>query len=198
MPYSFESHRGLAGRGRSEGAANVLEAARRVDVHRVVQVSSSEGYGTAQIRADPGVTSPSAHNRHAPRPKVRERAPLAASPRVTPFRRGTVVLARPFNTYGPRQSARAVIPAVITQALLGDRIELGTTSTTRDFLFVEDTARGLARCAEVNGIEGETFNFGTGLEYSIAERGDPRILDSGRHRRARRVDGRGASPPGQQ
>jgi dTDP-glucose 4,6-dehydratase len=78
-----------------------------------------------------------------------------------------VVLARPFNTFGPRQSARAVIPTVITQALTRDRIELGTLDPTRDFLYVGDTVEGLARCAEVEGIEGEVFNLGTGQECSI-------------------------------
>jgi dTDP-glucose 4,6-dehydratase len=80
-----------------------------------------------------------------------------------------VVVARPFNTFGPRQSARAVIPTVITQALGRDRIELGALSPTRDFTFVEDTAAALAVCAEVDGIEGETFNFGSGEEHGVGD-----------------------------
>ena len=80
-----------------------------------------------------------------------------------------VVVARPFNTFGPRQSARAVIPTIITQALVRDRIELGALSPTRDFTFVEDTAAGIAACAAVDGVEGEVFNFGTGEEHSVGD-----------------------------
>ena len=79
------------------------------------------------------------------------------------------MIARPFNTYGPRQSARAVIPTIISQALTRDRIELGSLAPTRDFQFVEDTARALAVCGEVDGIDGETFNFGTGEEHVIGD-----------------------------
>lgn len=83
-----------------------------------------------------------------------------------------MVLARPFNSFGPRQSARAVIPTIITQALTRDRVELGALSPTRDFTFVEDTATALAACAEVDGIEGETFNVGSGEERSVGEIAD--------------------------
>jgi dTDP-glucose 4,6-dehydratase len=80
-----------------------------------------------------------------------------------------VVLARPFNTFGPRQSTRAVIPTIVTQALTRERIELGALEPTRDFLYVGDTVEGLARCAEVEGVEGEVFNLGTGREHSIRD-----------------------------
>ena len=80
-----------------------------------------------------------------------------------------MVVARPFNTYGPRQSARAVIPTIVTQALARDVVELGATDPTRDFLFVEDTVRGMMRCAEAEGVEGEVINLGTGIEISIGE-----------------------------
>ena len=76
---------------------------------------------------------------------------------------------RPFNTFGPRQSARAVIPTIISQALTRDRIELGSTETTRDFLYVEDTVLGIMRCGEAAGIEGEVINLGTGVEISVAD-----------------------------
>jgi dTDP-glucose 4,6-dehydratase len=80
-----------------------------------------------------------------------------------------VVVARPFNTFGPRQSARAVIPALITQALGREEVELGSTHPTRDFLYVEDLIRGLIRCAEAEGVEGEVINLGSGSEISIAD-----------------------------
>ena len=164
IPYSFKHPREYVA-ANIEGTINVLEAARRWDVQRVVQVSSSEVYGTAQI-----VPIPESHPLHPQSPYAATKvgADQLALSYWHAFRL-PVVLARPFNTYGPRQSARAVIPTVITQALGRNRIELGATSTTRDFMFVEDTARALARCAEVDGVEGETFNFGTGKEYSIDE-----------------------------
>jgi nucleoside-diphosphate-sugar epimerase len=80
-----------------------------------------------------------------------------------------VVVARPFNTFGPRQSARAVIPTLITQALALESVELGSTHPTRDFLYVEDLARGFRRCVEADGVEGEVINLGTGTEISIAD-----------------------------
>lgn len=80
-----------------------------------------------------------------------------------------VVVARPFNTFGPRQSARAVIPTLITQALALESVELGSTHPTRDFLYVEDLARGFRRCVEADGVEGEVINLGTGAEISIRD-----------------------------
>ena len=164
IPYSFKHPREYVS-ANVEGTLNVLEAARRWDVQRIVQVSSSEVYGTAQI-----VPIPESH-------PLRPQSPYAASKLGADQLALTywhsyglpVVLARPFNTYGPRQSARAVIPTVITQALAREKVELGATRPTRDFMFVEDTVRGLARCAAADGIEGETFNLGTGIEYSIAD-----------------------------
>ena len=103
-----------------------------------------------------------------------------------------VVVARPFNTFGPRQSARAVIPTIISQALARDVIELGATEPTRDFLYVEDTARGLMRCAEADGIEGEVINLGTGIEISIGDVVE-RVLASSSTRRAGRRSTRSAS-----
>jgi nucleoside-diphosphate-sugar epimerase len=87
-----------------------------------------------------------------------------------------VVVARPFNTYGPRQSARAVIPTIATQALARDVVELGATSPTRDFLYVEDTAAGIVACSEADGVEGEVVNLGTGSEISIGDLAE-RILE---------------------
>jgi NAD dependent epimerase/dehydratase len=144
---------------------NVLEAVRRFDVSRLVQVSSSEVYGTAQsvpIREDHPL------NPQSPYAATKVAADQLALTYAYSF--GTpVVLARPFNTFGPRQSARAVISSIISQALTRDVVEVGSTTPTRDFLYVEDTAAGLARCAAAIGVEGETFNLATGSEISIAE-----------------------------
>lgn len=162
IPYSYRHPREYVA-ANVTGTLNVLEASRRASVSRLVQVSSSEVYGTAQ-------TVPISES-HPLRPQSPYAATKVAADQLalsfwSSFG-APVVVARPFNTFGPRQSARAVIPTIVSQALSRDKIELGDVSPTRDFLFVEDTVEGLIRCGEVPGIEGETFNLGTGKEWSI-------------------------------
>jgi len=79
------------------------------------------------------------------------------------------VTVRPFNTYGPGQSARAVIPTIITQALTQDRIHLGNTSARRDFTYLSDTVDGFIKAAQALDVTGETFNLGSGEEITIGE-----------------------------
>lgn len=164
IPYSYRHPREFV-TANIEGTINILEGCRQGDVARLVQTSSSEVYGTAA------------------RVPIDEEHPLQAQSPYAATKVGAdklalsyhqsfetpVVVARPFNTFGPRQTARAVIPTIISQALSRDRIELGATSPTRDFLFVADTVRGLMRCAEQPGVEGEVFNLGTGIEISVGE-----------------------------
>jgi len=164
IPYSYRHPREFM-MVNAEGTLNVLEAARRLEVQRIVQVSSSEVYGTAQQ-----VPIAESHPLHPQSPYAASK--VAADQLALSYFRSfslPVVVARPFNTFGPRQSARAVIPTVIAQALVRDEIELGATQTTRDFLFVADTAAGLIRCATAPAVEGEEINLGTGEERSIAE-----------------------------
>jgi NAD dependent epimerase/dehydratase len=164
IPYSYRHPREFVS-ANVEGTLNVLEAARRLDVERVVHVSTSEVYGTAQQ-----VPIAETHPLHPQSPYAASK--VAADQLVLSYFRSfslPVVVARPFNTFGPRQSARAVIPTIITQALTRDRIELGAMQTTRDFLYVGDTAAGLIRCASAAGIEGTELNLGTGEERSIAD-----------------------------
>jgi dTDP-glucose 4,6-dehydratase len=164
IPYSYRHPREYVF-ANVDGTINVLEAARRAGVSRVVQVSSSEVYGTAQV-----VPIPESHPLTPQSPYAATK--VAADQLALTYWRSfdlPVVLARPFNTFGPRQSARAVIPTIITQALGRDRIELGALSPTRDFTFVEDTAAAIAACAEVEGVEGGVFNFGTGEEHSVGD-----------------------------
>lgn len=164
IPYSYRHPREYLF-SNVDGTINVLEAGRRAEVRRIVQVSSSEVYGTART-----VPISESHPLNPQSPYAASK--VAADQLALSYWRsfGTpVVLARPFNTFGPRQSARAVIPTVISQALTRDRIELGSLTPTRDFTFVTDTAAALARCAEVAGVEGMTFNFGTGEEHSVAD-----------------------------
>lgn len=164
IPYSYRHPREFV-TANVEGTLNVLEAARREEPARIVHTSTSEVYGTAQrVPID---------EEHPLRPQ----SPYAASKvgadqLALSYQRsfGTpVVVARPFNTYGPRQSARAVIPTIATQALARDVVELGATAPTRDFLYVEDTAAGIVACAEADGVDGEVVNLGTGSEITIGE-----------------------------
>jgi NAD dependent epimerase/dehydratase len=164
IPYSYRHPREFVS-ANVEGTLNVLEAARRGEHERIVHTSTSEVYGTAQT-----VPIDEEHRLHPQSPYAASK--VAADQLALSFQRsfGTpVVVVRPFNTYGPRQSARAVIPTIVTQALARETVELGATTPTRDFLYVEDTARGMVRCAEAEGVVGEVINLGTGTEVSIAE-----------------------------
>jgi len=164
IPYSYRHPREFV-TANVEGTLNVLEAARRHEIARMVHTSTSEVYGTAQT-----VPIDEEHRLHPQSPYAATK--VAADQLALSYQRsfGTpVVIARPFNTFGPRQSARAVIPTIVTQALTQDAIELGATGPTRDFLYVGDTVGGIMRCAEVEGIEAEVINLGTGVEVSIGE-----------------------------
>jgi NAD dependent epimerase/dehydratase len=145
------------------GTLNVLEAARRTSLQRIVHVSTSEVYGTPL-----SVPIDEQHRVHAQSPYAASKA--GADQLALSFRDSfglPVVVARPFNTYGPRQSARAIVPTIVTQALSGGSVALGTLETTRDFVFVEDTVAGLIACGLADGVEGEEINLGTGTETSI-------------------------------
>jgi dTDP-glucose 4,6-dehydratase len=145
------------------GTLNLLEAARRTEVARIVHVSTSEVYGTP-------VTVPIAET-HRLQPQSPYAASKVGADQLALSYRASfatpVVVARPFNTFGPRQSARAIIPTIVTQALTRDRIEIGAAAPTRDFVFVRDTAAGIVRCGEAPDVEGEVVNLGSGREVSI-------------------------------
>jgi dTDP-glucose 4,6-dehydratase len=164
IPYSYEHPREYV-TANIEGTINILEGCRQGDVARLVQTSSSEVYGTAMR-----VPIDEDHPLQAQSPYAATK--VGADTLALSYHQSfetPVVVARPFNTFGPRQTARAVIPTIISQALTRDRIELGATAPTRDFLFVADTVRGLMRCGECTGIEGEVINLGTGTEISVGE-----------------------------
>ncbi len=147
------------------GTLNVLVACRKLDVERLVHTSTSEVYGTA-LRTPIDEEHP-----------LQGQSPYAASKigadkLVESFYRSYELPAltmRPFNTYGPRQSARAVIPTIITQALWQNTIRLGNLNVTRDFTFVDDTVSGFLKGAEAKGVEGGTYNLGTGSEIRIGD-----------------------------
>lgn len=149
-----------------KGTLNVVQAARRLGVARVVHTSTSEVYGTAQF-----VPITEEHPLVGQSPYSASK--IGADQIALSFQRsfGTpVTVIRPFNTYGPRQSARAVIPTIATQIAGGARqIRLGKLSPTRDFSFVADTARAFMAMAESDAAIGEVVNFGSGFEISIEE-----------------------------
>jgi NAD dependent epimerase/dehydratase len=162
IPYSYHAPRSYV-RTNIEGTLNVLEAARRFGVRRVVHTSTSEAYGTARyepIDEDHPLQGQSPYS--ASKIAADKLAESYACSFGTP-----VVTLRPFNTYGPRQSARAFIPTIISQALARDTVRLGSLTPMRDMTFVGDTVRGFLRAAVAPGIEGETINLGTGETHSI-------------------------------
>ena len=175
IPYSYLHPREFV-TANVEATLNVLEAARREEPARIVLTSTSEVYGTAQR-----VPIDEEHPLHPQSPYAASK--VGADQLALSYQRsfGTpLVVTRPFNTYGPRQSARAVIPTIVTQALTRDVVELGATAPTRDFLYVEDTAAGMAACAAAEGVEGEVINLGTGTEVSIGELAERVLRQLGR------------------
>lgn len=158
------------------GTLNVLIACHKYGPGKIVHTSTSEVYGTA-------ITVP-----------ISEAHPLQGQSPYSASKIGAdklaesffcayslpVVTVRPFNTYGPRQSARAVIPTIISQALTRDVIHLGNLDTRRDFTYVADTVRGFIQAAEADNVNGETLNLGTGIELSIGDLAEKIIQLSGR------------------
>jgi dTDP-glucose 4,6-dehydratase len=148
------------------GTLNVLNAARLHDVVRFVHTSTSEVYGTAQF-----VPITEEHPLAGQSPYSASK--IAADQLVHSFFAsfGTpVITLRPFNTFGPRQSLRAVIPTIVTQLARGEKqLKLGDLSPTRDFNFVTDTAAGYLAAVNVEGCSGEVVNLGNNFEVSIGE-----------------------------
>lgn len=165
IPYSYHSPQTYIDTNIS-GTLNIMQAARDLNVSKVIQTSTSEVYGTAQfvpITEEHPVVGQSPYS--ASKIGADQIAFSYYSSFETP-----VTIVRPFNTYGPRQSARAVIPTVITQILAGhEKIKLGSLTPTRDFNFIKDTVDGfLAAYDSKKGI-GETVNVGSNFEISIAD-----------------------------
>ena len=164
IPYSYVHPREVA-EVNWMGTLNVLTASRECGVGRVLHTSTSEVYGTA-LRVPIDEDHPL--QGQSPYSASKIGADKMAESFYCAFQL-PVVTVRPFNTYGPRQSARAVIPTIITQALALDEIRLGNLDTRRDFTFVSDTVRGFLCAAQAEKVEGETFNLGTGQEVTIRE-----------------------------
>jgi len=165
IPYSYHSPDMYVDTN-VKGTLNVLQAARDLGTDKVIHTSTSEVYGSAQF-----VPITEEHPLQGQSPYSASK--IGADQMALSFYRSfdtPVAVIRPFNTYGPRQSRRAIIPEVITQIASGKRtLELGNLRPTRDFTFVEDTARGFMAVADVEESIGEVTNVGSGFEISIRE-----------------------------
>jgi NAD dependent epimerase/dehydratase len=164
IPYSYVNPREVVDVN-VMGTLNVLLAARDFGVRRVVHTSTSEVYGTARY-----VPIDEAHPLQGQSPYSASK--IGADRIAESFYRSfdlPVVTLRPFNTYGPRQSARAVIPTIITQALTRDEVKLGSLEPSRDFTFVVDTARGFMAAAEADDVLGEEVNLGNDNTIRIGD-----------------------------
>lgn len=148
------------------GTVNVLTSARKYDIKRIVHTSTSEVYGSAQkipICEDHPLVGQS------PYAASKIGADQAAYSFFASFE-VPVVVARPFNTFGPRQSGRAIIPTIMSQILAGrTELNLGDTTTTRDFNYITDTVNGLIMLAESDVGSGEVYNIGSGFEITITD-----------------------------
>lgn len=165
IPYSYHSPDTYVDTN-IRGTLNILQAARDVGVSKIVQTSTSEVYGTAQF-----VPITEQHPLHPQSPYAATK--VAADQLALSFHRSfdlPVAVIRPFNTYGPRQSARAVIPTIITQIAKGKTtLHLGALSPTRDFSYVMDTVRAFESVLCASEAVGKTLNAGSGFEISIGD-----------------------------
>lgn len=166
IPYSYVAPRTYVDTN-VVGGLNVLQACRRSDsLERLVHVSTSEVYGTAQ-------QVPISENHPLVGQSPYSASKIGADAMAESFHRSfglPVVTARPFNTYGPRQTARAVIPTIASQLLSGaDELRLGALTPTRDFNFATDTADGMIALAGCEAANGKVVNIGSGEEWSIEQ-----------------------------
>jgi NAD dependent epimerase/dehydratase len=164
IPYSYRAPRDVV-ETNVVGTLNILQAARMSKTSRLIHTSTSEVYGSAKT-----VPMTEEHPLQAQSPYAASK--IGADQMVLAFHRSFEVPAsvvRPFNTYGPRQSMRAIIPTIVGQALTSDRVRLGSTTPTRDFTFVSDTVSGFLAVAQCDDALGQVYNVGTGRESSVGE-----------------------------
>jgi len=165
IPYSYHSPDTYVDTN-IKGTLNIVQAARELGIGKVVHTSTSEVYGTAQFVP---ITEEHPLQGQSPYSASKIGADQIALSFYTSFETPVAVL-RPFNTYGPRQSARAVIPTLISQIAAGKKeIQLGATTPTRDFSYVTDTAAGFIQALESKEIIGTVTNLGSGFEISIGK-----------------------------
>lgn len=164
IPYSYHAPISYI-RTNVEGTLNVLQAGREASIERVIHTSTSEVYGTARyvpINEDHPLQGQSPYSA----------SKIGADKLVEAFHLSfglPVVTIRPFNAFGPRQSARAVIPTIMAQCLAGETVKLGSLTPTRDFNYVTNTVDAFLGCAESPGAVGKTINVGSGSEISVGD-----------------------------
>jgi dTDP-glucose 4,6-dehydratase len=162
IPYSYHAPASYV-QTNVTGTLNLAEAARKTGARRFVHTSTSEVYGTARY-------TPVDEEHPLQGQSPYSASKIAADKLIESFVCSyglPAVTVRPFNTYGPRQSARAVIPNIIAQALHGNSVRLGSMDPIRDLTFVSDTVEGFIRAAEASNVTGEVINLGTGEAISI-------------------------------
>jgi dTDP-glucose 4,6-dehydratase len=165
IPYSYHSPDTYVDTN-VKGTLNVLQAARELGVQKVIHTSTSEVYGTARFVP---ITEEHPLQGQSPYSASKIGADQMAYSFYASFQLPVTIL-RPFNTYGPRQSARAVIPTIISQIANGERrLKLGSISPTRDFNYVQDTVDGFIAALNAENIEGETINIGSNFEISVGD-----------------------------
>jgi dTDP-glucose 4,6-dehydratase len=164
IPYSYISPLAYI-KTNIEGAYNILQSAKQLGPENIIITSTSETYGSAKY-----VPIDEAHPKVPQSPYAATKA--AADQIALSYNKSfnlPVKVIRPFNTYGPRQSARAIIPSIVVQALTNDKIYLGSLSPTRDFTYVEDIVNGFIKAAELKRCIGEVINLGSGFEISVGD-----------------------------
>jgi NAD dependent epimerase/dehydratase len=164
IPYSYEAPESYVATN-VQGTLNVLQAARELELERVVHTSTSEVYGTARY-----VPIDEAHPLQGQSPYAATK--IGADKLAEAFHHSfnvPVVTVRPFNTVGPRQSARAIIPTIVTQCLSGKSLRLGNLHPTRDLNYVSNTVDGFLSAAVAPDALGRTFNIGSGEEISVGD-----------------------------
>lgn len=167
IPYSYVHPSDVMG-SNIYGALNILEAAREFELEKIVHTSTSEVYGTAQY-------TPIDEKHPLVGQSPYSASKIAADKIAESFYMSfdmPVATIRPFNCYGPRQSARAILPTIITQALKGKEVYLGATYPVRDLTFVKDTVDGFIKIAEAKESIGQVINIGTGHGISIGDLAD--------------------------
>jgi NAD dependent epimerase/dehydratase len=167
IPYSYSAPQSYL-HTNIEGTMNVLQAVRELEIERLVCTSTSEVYGTARY-----VPMDETHPLQGQSPYSASK--IAADKLAESYFLSfgvPVTIARPFNAYGPRQSSRAIIPTIITQALVSSEVRLGSLLPSRDFNFVADIVEGFICAATVQDAIGQVINFGTGVEVSIGQLAD--------------------------
>lgn len=165
IPYSYISPGSYVDTN-VKGTLNILQAARKLEIERVLITSTSEVYGTALYTP---IDEKHPLQAQSPYSATKISADHLTESFYRSFNTPTITV-RPFNTYGPRQSARAIIPTIITQILQGERsIKVGDLRPSRDFNYVTDTVKGFISLAETDLAVGKIFNIATGIDYSIKD-----------------------------